>query len=257
MTFIQNISVLNKLLQSKIGFRAAPQANLIMPDSVFMNGDSYTNSNFVYSRLNVEVLKSNPRIKEILGRYNLPFTVNVSELNKLQKGHLAKTRLIAAQIYSELPWNKQQEVNLSVLQQAAMFHDIGKILIPDKILNKKEALTDEEKEIINLHSELGAEILRSMGINEEVCRLVKYHHQNALGTGYPEKGSDYPNNTELEILRIADEYDALTENRSYRKAMSNKEALAIVHKDTDQITPNYVTSAFSNTVRKFYSNNIT
>ena len=56
---------------------------------------------------------------------------------------------------------------------------------------------------------------------------------------------------------MADEYDALTENRSYRKAMSNKEALAIVHKDTDQNAPEYVTNAFDNTVRKFYGNNIT
>ena len=80
--------------------------------------------------------KSNPRIQEILAEHNIPIKVNVEELNKLKQGHMKDTRVVAAQIYSSLPAELKKEVSLPHLQEAAMLHDYGKVLIPENILNK-------------------------------------------------------------------------------------------------------------------------
>ena len=88
------------------------------------------------------------------------------------------------------------------LQQAAMLHDFGKVLIPDKILNKNGKLTDKEKEIMKLHSELGYELLKEQGVN-----------------------------ISSQILATADKYSALREKRSYKDAMTRDEALAVIQED--------------------------
>ncbi len=70
----------------------------------------------------------------------------------MKNGHLTATRILAAKIYSSLPEELKKEVNLPDLQQAAMLHDYGKVLIPKEILNKEGALTPEEKQIMELQS---------------------------------------------------------------------------------------------------------
>lgn len=148
--------------------------------------------------------------------------------------HLTTTRVIAAKIYSALPPELKKEVNLSDLQQAAMLHDYGKVLIPKEILNKKGTLTQEEKKIMELHSELGYELLKGQGVNESVLNLIKYHHQKPDGSGYPAINNDYEHNLSAEILEAADMYSALTEERAYHKACTKEEALEIILKETEK-----------------------
>ena len=124
-------------------------------------------------------------------------------------------------------------VNLSNLQQAAMLHDYGKIFIPDEILNKTGALTLEEREIVEQHSELGYELLRAKGVDEEVLELIKYHHRTANGGGYPMSDDNDGLNVGVQILRAADIYSALIEERPYKKPMSRDDALAIMYKDVE------------------------
>ena len=147
--------------------------------------------------------------------------------------HLTATRVLAAKIYSALPKDLKSEVNLSDLQQAAMLHDYGKVLIPKELLNKKEALTPEEKKIIELHSEFGYELLKQQGVSENVLNLIKYHHQKPDGSGYPKCDSNFEHSISIEILKTADMYSALTEERAYHNACTKEDALSIIQKEVE------------------------
>lgn len=105
------------------------------------------------------------------------------------------------------------------LRKVAMLHDIGKIGIPDRILNKPGRLTDEEYEIMKSHVVKGAEILKNFTLIENVRDGVLYHHERYDGTGYVAglKGEDIPLNAR--IIGIADAFDAMTANRVYRQKL--------------------------------------
>ena len=167
----------------------------------------------------------------ILDKNNIPLKINDKELEELKNGHLLDTRITAAKIYSALPKEMKAEVNLIDLQQAAMLHDYGKVLIPDKILNKNGKLTDSEKKVMELHSELGYELLKQQGVNNNVLNLVKYHHQTPKGDGYPNIESDYLSDVSSQIIMAADKYSALREKRSYKEPLDRTEALNIIKQD--------------------------
>ena len=185
------------------------------------------------SRIEYEA-QNNPKIRALMKEYDLPIVVNTNELEKLKQGHLKNTRMIAVQIYSNLPPYMKKDVNLKNLQEAAMMHDYGKVLIPNKILNKNGNLNEKEKEIMNLHSELGYELLKNRGLDEATLDLIKYHHQNPMKSGYPAVNNNYEHSLEAQILNAADEYTALREERSYKKALSKEEALNILQQRTEQ-----------------------
>jgi len=99
----------------------------------------------------------------------------------------------------------------------AILHDIGKIGIPDSIINKTDKLTDEEYDIIKKHPEIGSDILKSISSMPEIGVGARWHHERYDGKGYPDglAGEDIP---ELaRIIGVADSYDAMSSNRSYRK----------------------------------------
>ena len=106
---------------------------------------------------------------------------------------------------------------LSDLNLAAMFHDIGKIGIPDNILQKKSKLTDEEYETIKSHPIIGANILSVSTMFKEVSNIVRAHHERIDGKGYPYglKGEEL--STPIKILCICDTFDAMTSKRSYKE----------------------------------------
>ena len=112
------------------------------------------------------------------------------------------------------------EEEIGNLRNAALLHDIGKIGIPDAILNKPDKLTDEEYARMKTHVTLGAEILKDFTLVEHAVEGAKYHHERYDGTGYPEglKGEEIP--LYGRIIAIADAFDAMTANRVYRKRLS-------------------------------------
>lgn len=177
--------------------------------------------------------KANPRIQELLSEHNISLKVNVDELEKLKQGHMKDTRIVAAKIYSSLPTELKEKVSLPHLQEAAMLHDYGKVLIPESVLNKKGKLDADEREIMELHSELGYELLKNKGISEKTLNLVKYHHQNLNGNGYPAKTQDFEYGIDAQILSTADKYTALREKRAYKNQMGKYEALEIIAKDVN------------------------
>ena len=104
-------------------------------------------------------------------------------------------------------------------------HDIGKIGVSDNILTKKSSLNDEEYEQIKKHSEYGYNILNKVSSLEEMANIVRAHHERWDGKGYPDglKGEKIP--LISRILAVADSFDAMTSNRSYRKTLSIDEAV--------------------------------
>jgi HD-GYP domain-containing protein (c-di-GMP phosphodiesterase class II) len=111
------------------------------------------------------------------------------------------------------------------LRNAAVLHDIGKIVIDSCILNKKEALTPEEWELIRQHPAAGANLLKEITYLEKASELVLYHHERFDGKGYPEglRGEDIPLGARL--IAIADAFDTMTTGRAYRPAMSIDQAV--------------------------------
>jgi putative nucleotidyltransferase with HDIG domain len=117
---------------------------------------------------------------------------------------------------------------LKALEAAALLHDTGKIAVPEHILNKPGKLTPAEFEKMKLHAPIGAEILSSIEFPYPVVPIVRHHHENWDGTGYPDglRGAHIP--LGARILSVVDCYDALTSDRPYRRRMSDEQALKII-----------------------------
>ncbi len=115
---------------------------------------------------------------------------------------------------------------LKELEQAGMFHDIGKISIPDSILNKPGKLTNEEYEIIKTHAEVGYQILRAADEYSDLAIHALHHHERWDGKGYPSglKGKDIP--LFSRIICVVDAYEAMTADRPYRKKLSEEYAIS-------------------------------
>lgn len=134
--------------------------------------------------------------------------------------------------------NFAKKLNLSPqtikdISLAALLHDVGKIKIPQHILNKPETLTESEFEIIQKHSQYGFVILNQIQPLQEIAEAVRCHHEKFNGGGYPsgKAGDEIP--LIAQILSITDVYEALTTDRTYRKAMTQKEAFQIIDSGRD------------------------
>ena len=140
-------------------------------------------------------------------------------------GHIERVQGLALRLAKEYGIDDEKE--LDGLRAAALLHDIGKLAIPEYILNKPSALTRWELEIVRKHPTIGADILSSVPFPYPVVPFVRYHHERWDGTGYPErrKGENIP--LGARILAIADCYDALRSDRPYRPRLSRQ--LTIEH----------------------------
>ncbi|PYP86451.1 MAG: hypothetical protein DMF61_13280 [Blastocatellia bacterium AA13] len=117
---------------------------------------------------------------------------------------------------------------IEALRAGALLHDIGKLAVPDYILNKPGALTPAEFDKMKVHTIVGAEILERVGFPYPVVPVVRHHHERWDGRGYPDglKGDQIP--ITARILTVSDCFDAVREDRQYRKAMSREEAIALL-----------------------------
>lgn len=143
------------------------------------------------------------------------------------KGHSIRVGEYACKLAERLEMSPKRMEKLKI---AAILHDIGKIGIDEKILNKPGRLTEEEFEKIKQHSEIGVKIIKDIDFLKDVSEIILSHHERFDGTGYPE-GRKYGEIVlEAQILSIADVFDALTSERPYRNAMTVDEALCIIEK---------------------------
>jgi putative nucleotidyltransferase with HDIG domain len=117
---------------------------------------------------------------------------------------------------------------LKAIEAAALLHDMGKLAVPEHILNKPGKLTPAEFEKMKLHASVGADILSAIDFPYPVVPIVRHHHENWDGTGYPDRirGTDIP--IGARILSVVDCFDALTSDRPYRPRLSDSDALGIL-----------------------------
>lgn len=135
-------------------------------------------------------------------------------------GHSERVTQFAEAIGRGLNFSEDEMRALTI---SAILHDIGKIAVPEQILDKPGKLTDEEFDIVKKHSQAGADIISSIPSYETILPSILHHHERWDGKGYPKglESKDIP--LFARIICIADVYDALTEDRPYRKAWSREE----------------------------------
>lgn len=138
-------------------------------------------------------------------------------------------RLVQKTDHYDLAWSDQYRITL-----ASALHDIGKIGIDDKILNKPGRLTKEEFEIMKSHTLIGASILENLGVYQEepllkaAYQICRWHHERYDGKGYPDglRGDEIP--ISAQVVSVADVYDALVSERVYKKAISHEKAIEMI-----------------------------
>ena len=140
----------------------------------------------------------------------------VDAKDRYTSGHSKRVAAYARMIAERLGKNKEEQAEI---YRAGLLHDVGKIRIPEEIINKPGKLTDEEFNIIKIHPVTGYHILRGISKDSRIAVATKYHHERYDGKGYPNglEGEKIPEIAR--ILGVADSYDAMASNRSYRKAL--------------------------------------
>lgn len=145
------------------------------------------------------------------------------------RGHVERVQQSALELGNALGWSLEDRL---ILEFGALLHDVGKISIPEAVLNKSGPLTPEERHIMQQHTIAGARIIESVPHLRPARPYVLYHHERWDGTGYPEglAGNDIPRGGRL--MAIVNVYDALTSDRPYHKGMSPEEALAFLQRES-------------------------
>ncbi len=128
-------------------------------------------------------------------------------------GHSGRVAAYSREISRRIGYNDEQQ---NTIYMMGLLHDVGKIGIPDAVINKPAKLNDEEFELIKTHPVLGAKILGAIKEMPALANGARWHHERYGGGGYPDnlKGEDIP--IEARIIAVADSYDAMTSHRSYR-----------------------------------------
>ena len=148
------------------------------------------------------------------------------------RGHSQKVARIAAQIGEAMGLSPEA---LRVLYQAGLLHDVGKIGIPDAILNKTGRLSPQEFQMVRTHPLLAEDIVGRIPSLRPTLEAIRWHHERLDGSGYPDglRGERIP--LEARILAVADVYDAMTSGRSYRVALSEAAVLAYLRQEAGRL----------------------
>lgn len=174
-------------------------------------------------RLNSEVEKQTrvateraERLEEINNEMVQTLAVTIDAKDRYTNGHSFRVSWYAVALAGRLRWTGEE---LEELEREGLLHDIGKIGVPDSILNKPGKLSDEEFSVIKSHTTIGGAILSRSANLSRAAEVAHYHHERYDGKGYPEglAGEDIPVNAR--IVAIADAYDAMRSDRIYRKGL--------------------------------------
>jgi putative nucleotidyltransferase with HDIG domain len=150
----------------------------------------------------------------------------VDAKDQITHGHIRRVQVYAVELAKRLGVNEASQ--LKAREPAALLHDMGKLAIPEHILNKPGKLTPAEFETMKRHADIGADLLSSIRFPYPVVPIVRHHHEYWNGQGYPSgiSGTDIP--LGARILSVVDCFDALNSDRPYRPRLSVSEAFAIL-----------------------------
>lgn len=226
--------LLNQPIEDKVEFSSTKKAknnnplNLLqsfMSDAVRKfqirnTPEQYMNKFLNEDYINQSVAAHKEEIDEILGKYGYTPKVDMSHLED-SKNHFMTTYNYATNLTREGGYEISDDDRYT-LQEAALLHDIGKALIPDEVFNKPGRFTPEEREVMDLHSELSYVLLKDSGISEASLNAIRNHH-------HKEQTGDRI----TELLSLCDETSALKENRVYKKGFSDEKTAAILNEDAE------------------------
>jgi putative nucleotidyltransferase with HDIG domain len=174
-------------------------------------------------KINEELKNTNEKLEKayLESIQTLRFTVEAKD--SYTRGHSDRVSEYSVLIGKRL---NLSEEDLKILKIGGLFHDIGKIGVPDSILLKESKLTDDEYSEIKNHPSIGSHILSTASIFQDIIPIVKHHHEKYDGHGYPSqlKGNDIP--YFARIAAIADSFDAMTSRRTYRDSLPIETVIA-------------------------------
>jgi putative nucleotidyltransferase with HDIG domain len=169
----------------------------------------------------------------------------VDAKDQITHGHIRRVQVFAVELAKRLGVTNEHQ--LHAIQAAALLHDMGKLAIPEHILNKPGKLTSTEFDKMKQHAAIGADLLSSIKFPYPVVPIVRHHHEQWNGKGYPTgiAGTDIP--LGARILSVVDCFDALTSDRPYRPALSDEEAFAILRERSGTMYDPLVVDTFART----------
>ena len=150
----------------------------------------------------------------------------LAEKDEYTEGHTRRVALLAVSVGEELGL---APARLRELATGGLLHDIGKLSVPDDVLQKPAALDDEEYALVQRHAAWGDSLLGRLGFSPGVRRLVRAHHERLDGSGYPDGATSL--SLETRVLAVCDVYDALRSERVYREAWTHERALGLLRKE--------------------------
>jgi diguanylate cyclase (GGDEF)-like protein/putative nucleotidyltransferase with HDIG domain len=176
---------------------------------------------------NVSLEQANHLLRERSTAAMESLSATVDARDAYTAGHSRRVRELSLAVGRELGLS---EAELDLLGHAALFHDIGKLAIPDSILMKPDGLDGDEWECMRGHAEEGARIIDRLGFLSDAVPAIRHHHEHFDGTGYPDGlvGEEIP--LGARIIHVADALDSMLTSRIYRNAMTEAEALAELHR---------------------------
>jgi diguanylate cyclase (GGDEF)-like protein/putative nucleotidyltransferase with HDIG domain len=168
--------------------------------------------------------------------------------DQITHGHIRRVQVFAVGLAKAM--GVTEAAQIKAVEAAALLHDMGKLAVPEYILNKPGPLTAGEFEKMKLHASVGADILSAIEFPYPVVPIVRHHHENWDGTGYPDglRGSDIP--IGARILSVVDCFDALTSDRPYRPRLSDADALRILSERRGQMYDPLVIDTFARVYRE-------
>ena len=156
------------------------------------------------------------KVEQMSIRMIQAFATTLDAKDAYTNGHASRVAQYAAALAKKLGWDAER---IESLKSAAILHDIGKISVPDRVLNKTGRLSDEEFGMIKAHTLVGSDILEKTGLFEFAQDVARHHHERYDGTGYPDRLSGENISCEARIVGIADAFDAMSSKRVYRPAL--------------------------------------
>ena len=177
--------------------------------------------------MNEEIIQRNEDMEQMTLQTITTIANTIDAKDEYTRGHSRRVAEYSAAIAKEIGYKDSEIADVRFI---GLLHDIGKIGIPDAVLNKPGRLTNEEYQVMKSHTTVGAEILKDIDMIKGLDIGAKYHHERADGKGYPEglQGEQIP--MIARIIAVADAYDAMSSNRVYRRHLDEDKVLSELRK---------------------------
>lgn len=201
--------------------------NAVIGNIILIMMICFTSMMFRAMAMQTQLANDASQYKKLSEQSLLAITRAVEAKDLYTKGHSERVAKYSEMIARKMGYSDDDAKTLYIM---ALMHDVGKIGIPDAIINKPGALTDEEFKIVKSHPVIGADILKEVDAFEKISEIALNHHERVDEKGYPNGLTGNEISDEVAIVSVADAYDAMTSRRSYRDIMGQAEVRAEIKK---------------------------